>query len=295
MSGLKENTVQSTLCIPLWGRMIAAERYPHLFPDRDAGRIVRELGVDFSGKQIYRLQYMWMNCLIRQYNLAWEIRHYLEDHPRAAVVELGAGLSCLRREMGNETNPWYCLDMENVIALRERHIPRGRQERNVVCDLNDFSWFDAIDFCREEGIIFTAGGLFYYFEKEQVRRLFCAMAERFPGGVITFDAVNALGLKGVNAEVKMAGNETKSFFSLERPREELESWSPRIADVAERDYCDGYLQGGYRKTIVTRLFCWVMRRFHMCFMLRAAFREEGLSDCGTGGTASGGEERRRRA
>nr|WP_300823929.1 hypothetical protein [uncultured Schaedlerella sp.] len=32
-------------------------------------------------------------CLIRQYNMAWEIRHYLKKHPRAAVVELGAGLS----------------------------------------------------------------------------------------------------------------------------------------------------------------------------------------------------------
>lgn len=273
MSELQENTVQHTLCIPLWGRMIAAERYPELFPDRDAGRIIRELGVDLSGKKLYKLQYMWMNCLIRQYNLAWEVERYLEGHPRAAVVELGAGLSCLRRQMGNEDNPWYCLDMANVIPLRERHIPQGARERNVVCDLNDFSWFDAIDFRTEDGIVFTAGGLFYYFEKEQVRRLFCAMAERFPGGMITFDAVNALGLKGVNAEVSLAGNKTRSFFSLEQPKEELEGWSDRIVNVAERDYIDGYLKGGYRKTAIFRLFAWVMRARHMCFMLHAEFRE----------------------
>lgn len=35
-------------------------------------------------------------------------------------------------------------------------------------------------------------------------------------GMVTFDAVNAVGLKGVNAEVKMAGNKTKSFFSCGR-------------------------------------------------------------------------------
>ncbi len=271
---LVENTVQHTLCIPLWGRMIAAERYPELFPDRDAARIVRELGVDFSDKVLYRLQYMWMNCLIRQYNLAWEVEHYLKDHPRAAVVELGAGLSCLRRQMGNETNPWYCLDMANVIALREQHIPLGKREHNVVCDLNDIRWFDQIDFRPEDGIVFTAGGLFYYFEKEQVRRLFCAMAERFPGGMITFDAVNGAGLKGVNAEVKMAGNETKSFFSLERPQEELEGWSERIVHVVEKDYMDGYLKGGYRKDAITRLFAWVMRTFHMSFMLHVEFRPQ---------------------
>lgn len=278
MAELQKDTVQHTLCIPLWGRMIAAEAYPELFPDRDAGRIVRELGVDLSDKTLYKFQYMWMNCLIRQYNLAWEIGDYLKDHPRAAVVELGAGLSCLRREMGNDTSPWYCLDMENVIALRGRHIPLGSHERNVVCDLNDFSWFDEIGFRPEDGVIFTAGGLFYYFEKEQVHRLFCAMAERFPGGVITFDAVNALGLKGVNAEVKMAGNRTKSFFSLEEPGTELMSWSDRIVNVVEKDYIDGYLKGGYRKTVVSRLFAAVMRAFHMCFMLHVEF--QGPQACG---------------
>lgn len=271
MSELIENTVQHTLCIPLWGRMIAEEKYPELFPDRDAGRIVKEMGVDLSDKKLYKLQYMWMNCVIRQYNMAWEIDQYLKRHPRAVVAEMGAGLSCLRRQMGNETNRWYCLDMENVISLRERHIPLGEHEQNVVCDLNDFSWFDKIDFNPAYGVVFTAGGLFYYFEKEQVRRLFCAMAERFPGGMITFDAVNAMGLKGVNAEVKMAGNETKSFFSLERPKQELESWSDKIVNVTEKDYIDGYLKSGYRKTLISKLFAWVMRTFHMSFMLHVEF------------------------
>lgn len=269
---LQENTVQHTLCLPLWGRMLAAKKYPDLFPDRDAERIIRELGVDLSGKLLYQFQYMWMNCLIRQYNLSWEITEYLKIHPRATVVELGAGLSCLRRQTQNERNPWYCLDMANVIALREAHIPKGVLEHNIVCDLNDVSWFDKIDFRPEDGVVFTAGGLFYYFEKEQVRRLFCAMAERFPGGIIAFDAVNAKGLAGVNVEVKMAGNETKSYFSLERPREELESWSDRIVNVVEKDYMDGYLKSGYRKTVITRLFAWVMRAFHMSFMLHVEFR-----------------------
>ena len=105
-----------------------------------------------------------------------------------------------------------------------------------------------------------------------MRRLLCAMAERFPGGMITFDAVNALGLKGVNAEVKLAGNETKSFFSLERPKEELEDWSDRIINVVEKDYADGYLKGGYHKTPITRLFNWTMRTFHMSFMLHVEFQ-----------------------
>lgn len=271
---IEKNTVQHTLCMPLCGRMIAARKYPDLFPDRDAERIVQELGEkeNISGKFLYRLQYMWMNCVIRQYNLAWEITEYLKQHPKAAVVELGAGLSCLRRQMNNNTNSWYCLDMENVIALRDKHIPIGKNEQNIICDLNDFSWFDRIDFNPAEGIVFTAGGLFYYFEREQVRRLLCAMAKRFSGGMITFDAVNALGLKGVNAEVRLAGESVGSYFSLEKPKKELENWSPNIVNVVEKDYADGYLKGGYRKTVITRLFNWAMRTFHMSFMLHVEFQ-----------------------
>ena len=99
------------------------------------------------------------------------------------------------------------------------------------------------------------------------------MAERFPGGAITFDAVNALGLKGVNAEVKMAGNSTGSFFSLEKPKEELESWSDRIVNVVEKDYMFGYLKNAYRKTFITWLFHKVMQIFHMSFMIRAEFKK----------------------
>ncbi|WP_420908817.1 FeoB small GTPase domain-containing protein [Flintibacter muris] len=56
---------------------------------------------------------------------------------------------------------------------------------------------------------------------------------------------------------------------LERPKEELESWSPRIVNVIEKDYAAGYL----RKTPITRLFNWTMRTFHMGFMLHIEFRE----------------------
>lgn len=34
----------------------------------------------------------------------------------------------------------------------------------------------------------------------------------------------------------MAGNYTVSYFSLERPKEELEGWPDQIVNVVENDY-----------------------------------------------------------
>ena len=62
-------------------------------------------------------------------------------------------------------------------------------------DLNDFSWFDAIDIPAEDGAVFFAAGVFYYFRTEQVRALCAAMAERFPGGRLVFDAAGSATVK----------------------------------------------------------------------------------------------------
>lgn len=273
---LQDNTVQQTLCIPLWGRMLATQKFPNLFPDYDAERIVKELHVDFGDRILYKMQYVYLNCAVRQYDFACEIGDYLKAHPKAAICELGAGFSTLRRQMKNVTNPWYNLDMPNVIALREKHIPAGANERNIACDLNDFSWFDHIDFSPDQGIVFVAGGLFYYFEKEQVKRLLCAMADHFNGGMIAFDATNTMGLKGVNKEVKMAGNETKSFFSLENPKAELETWSPSFQNVAERDYMRGYLANTRLFSPVTQIAMRIATKTHTSFIVHAEFVKGGV-------------------
>lgn len=271
LNKLKKNTVQDTLCIPLWGRMLAAEKYPELCPDHDAKRIIREIGCDLSHNSLYKFEYTYLIYMVRQYDLAWEINNYLKSHPKAAVVELGAGLSTLRSQMKNNTNPWYNLDMEEVIVLRKQHIPNGENEKNVICNLNDFSWFDSIDYKNEDGIVFVAGGLFYYFEKRKAKELFAAMDKHFPGGMIAFDATNSIGLKGVNKEVKMAGNDTKSYFSLKNCKKELEGWSPDIINVSEKDYMRGYIEEDFRPGLVSRIVFKVMKKCHLSFIVHAEF------------------------
>lgn len=48
--------------------------------------------------------------------------------------------------------------------------------------------FEQIDFHPEDGIVFFASGVFYYFKKTDVEKLFTAMAEHFTGGKLIFDA-----------------------------------------------------------------------------------------------------------
>lgn len=276
--GLERDTVQHTLCIPLWCRAVSTQRQPGFFPDSDAARILTELGEPPLTSWFYHLEYPNLQCIVRQYDMAREVARYVEGHPRACVVEMGAGLSCMRRQMAaagmvGARNPWYAVDLPNVIALRERLVPDDGVERLVATDLNDHTWMDRIEADPSEGTVFIAAGLFYYFHREQVEALVCALAERFPGGMLAFDATNHRGVRGVNKEVQLAGNATSSYFSLEDPVTEIGAWGPCIRAVVERDFFRGYATPGvdYQMSWLTRRVTNHMRRHHLGFIVRVEF------------------------
>ena len=275
---LEKDTVQQTLCIPLWCRARAAKSHPGFWQDHDAARILEELRAEPPSDLLYRLEYPCLQTAVRQYDMMCEIGDYVQSgHSRAVIVELGAGLSCLRRQMTEQgmpgaRNPWYAVDFPDVIELRERLIPGDGVERRIACNLNDLSWMDAIEFGPADGIILFGAGLFYYFRSSEVQTLVTAMAERFPGGTLAFDATSARGLKGVNHEVKQAGNKTSSYFSLENPAREVPTWSSHISHVHERDYWYGYADPKtYHASPLTRTIRWHMRQFHLGFIVHVDF------------------------
>ena len=48
---IEKNTVQETLIIPLFGRLICSEHFPELFSDPEAKRICDSLDYDFAEKR----------------------------------------------------------------------------------------------------------------------------------------------------------------------------------------------------------------------------------------------------
>ena len=89
--------------------------------------------------------------------------------------------------------------------------------------------------------VFFAAGVFYYFRTADVQKLFRAMAERFPGGVLAFDSCNERGAKLMRKTwLKEAGiTDVSAFFSLE-DESELAGWSDRFASVTAKSYMRGY-------------------------------------------------------
>ena len=240
---IEKNTVQETLVIPLFGRLVCSERFPQLFSDPEAKRICDSLDYDFAEKR-KKMESAFglfgaLEVAQRQYNLRCEAEAYLRSHPKAAVVNLGCGLDDTFRKCDNGLCHGFNVDLPDVIAVRNRLLPTGERERNIACDLNDPRWMDAVD--ASGGAVFFAAGVFFYFRTEDVRSLFSRMAERFPGAVLAFDSCNRRGAKMMRSTwLKEAGiTDVNAFFSLENERE-LESWSGRFSSVTAKSYMRGY-------------------------------------------------------
>ncbi|MBR2669223.1 MAG: class I SAM-dependent methyltransferase [Solobacterium sp.] len=240
---IEKNTVQETLIIPLFGRLVCSEHFPELFSDPEAKRICDSLDYDFSEKRKKMESpaglFGALEVAQRQYDLCCEVEAYLRDHPRAAVVNLGCGLDDSFHKCDNGLCHGYNIDLEDVIRVRDELLPAGEREKNLAFDLNDYTWMDQID--ASDGAVFFASGVFYYFKTEEVKRLFTAMAERFPGAVLVFDSCNERGAKLMRKTwLKEAGiTDVEAFFSLEDEKE-LRGWSDHFATVTARSYMRGY-------------------------------------------------------
>lgn len=240
---IEKNTVQETLVIPLYGRKVCTELFPNLYRDDTALRLMEQIDYDFSllekksKSPMYRFGFL--EVAMRQNDLAEEIKEYLRDHPKAAVVNLGCGLDDTGRKCDNGECRIYNLDFENVVKVRNELLPAGEREENVACDLNDTEWFDKID--GTNGAVFFASGVFYYFLQEEVQKLVCKMAEAFPGGKLVFDAANKkAGKLLLKTWLKVAKiKDVGAYFAVTDARKDLSPWSDKIS-VSSCGYMLGY-------------------------------------------------------
>ena len=239
---IEKNTVQETLIIPLYGRKMCYDKFPELYSDTFAKKLCERLDYDFSELERKNNTFMYefgsLEAAMRQLDIIWEIKEYLKKYPKATIVNLGCGLD----ETGKSCDNGLChivnVDFPEVIAIRNKLTATQEREKNIACDLNDYSWMDEVD--GSNGVILFAAGVFHYFKREEVRKMVLELSKRYPKGCIIFDSVGKLGIKLMMKKVlKNIGiDNVEGFFYLDNPSKEL-NWSDKIK-VSSKGYMLGY-------------------------------------------------------
>ena len=212
------DNVSQTLFYPLLGRALASRQWPDLFPDpwaRQAEEIAHKEGTTAKAMEgfptiIYGLRHR-ISVL--------EITRYLAEH---------CGLDVLSEDLAGYDCTIYNLDFPDVIDMRARWIPRAENEKELAYSATNLEWLDHVDASR--GVIAVAAGVFFYFEIDDVRKLVTAMAERFPGGRLTYDAESPSMTERSERMVAKNGTPTPMPFKLKDPYTPR-IWSDNISDV----------------------------------------------------------------
>jgi O-methyltransferase involved in polyketide biosynthesis len=243
--------VPETMLWTLYNRAEEALRPDAFLHDPECVRIYRS--IDYDYKRNFGKPDTWHPVRSRIFDEA--LRPWLTAHRGGAVVELGAGLETQFKRVDDGRVRWLCVDVPEATGVREHFLPATERCRYVAKSALDLSWLDEVD---DSGGVFISGqGLFMYFAEADVKRLFVAVVERFPGVTLMFDIIP----RSFSRRTLHGFGKTKHYRMPPMPwglgQDELgpllRSWSPRVQAVTTQPY--GYWR--YPRVALIKLATWV--------------------------------------
>jgi len=224
-----DEKVEETMLGPLWARAKYSQLYPELLNDLKAIDIIKNVDYDFSNIEDYLGEWRGLGLMARAKNFDIAVKRFIENHPSATIVNIGAGLDTTFYRIDNGTIKWYDLDLPSAISFRKTLLSESERNKFISKSAIDYSWFDEIEYDLNNGIFFIAGGFVYYFKEDEISSLIIKMAKRFPRAEMIFDATSKLANKVVNLRAKKAGEKELRFhFGVGNPTKIFPKWSPKI-------------------------------------------------------------------
>lgn len=239
----KLTDIPETMLIPLWARAEESKRKTSLLRDDYALSIVERIDYDFS--KFRKAKFSQAGCCIRASLIDTQVQQFLNQHPDAVVVQLGAGLDARYERLGKPMlTHWYDLDVPEAIALRRQLL--GESERNTYLSMSmfDYAWIDLVK-AHGKPICLVIEGVLMYFSPAEVRAFFQEVCERFDDAVVIFDmlAFALVGNSRRHDSLSKMGDQVEFKWSVLETRE-MEEWHAKLK-VEEDLYMSDYERGRY--------------------------------------------------
>lgn len=229
--------VPETLLLPLWARARENEKASPYLRDTKASQIIGQVDYDFSRLErtlahgVFGKDHATI-FMIRSRYFDNAVKKFIVGHPRATVVNIGAGLDTTFYRVDNGYIRWYDLDLPEVIDMRRRIILETDRSKCIAKSVLDFSWLDYVGEAQD-GLFLLAGGVLFYLKEVDLKRLFSTIASRHPGAELIFDSVNMIGKWGTNRVNRGTGMEDARARWAIRRAKQVDAWGNYIEVVAE--------------------------------------------------------------
>lgn len=168
---------------------------------------------------------------------------FLQSHPDALVVSLGAGFDTRYWRIPVAREKYIEVDLPPVVELKKELFGKELSFMIIGDSVLETSWMEQVAAIRKDHILFLAEGLFMYLPDQEVIRVFKELAERFSHSEIVFEIVNKKYTKGFRkkmVESKMkrrGGSEAGSSYSYGMTcGKEIESYASNYRLLEEWSY-----------------------------------------------------------
>jgi len=220
------STLEKTLLLPLWARAKHTKAGNPLLADLQAVDAVSRMDAKAFDAIAAAFDQVSIAWIVRARMIDEEIAKFLVLRPRAAVVNIGAGLDTTFSRVDNGKLSWFNLDLPEVMNLRTRLLGEGDgggRLRNVGMSVFDPGWLDLVP-NASEGVLFLSSGVLYYFPKDEVRDLLGKLGQRFPASELVMDVVSELGAKKMNESLAKAFSDEAAIKWGVNSASEIETW-----------------------------------------------------------------------
>ncbi len=239
---IKTGSIEETLLLPLWGRAYETQKKNPRLVDEKAVEIIKAIDYDFSDieKTQAMSQHGWVARSLHTDRVA---REFIKKHPEATIVNIGCGMDTTFSRIDNGTIMFYELDLPDVIELRKNFYEDSDRHKSIASSFLDTAWFEEIEV--RDGLLFLAGGVFMYFNEEQIKTFFMKAADHFNECDFFFDALSPMGMKIAKKQVLKKGGMGMSMdggWGL-KPVASLEKWDKRIRVIRAVPMSKGMKKG----------------------------------------------------
>jgi O-methyltransferase involved in polyketide biosynthesis len=212
-------SVQKTLLLPLWGRAIETQKSKPLLVDNKAVSIINSIPYDFTviAENIY---------------FDKKIKEFINVFPDATIVNIGCGLDTTFDRVDNGKIHWFDLDLPDTIELRKKYISETDRCCFISKSVLDTTWYDVIN--KQSKVMFLIAGVLYYFDENDVKRMFKDFHSTLPGLEIILDYASEQGIKLSNKVVLNNGGMDKSAYLKWSINDimEIEKWADYIKVIS---------------------------------------------------------------
>ena len=139
-----EGTVSETLLINLYFRSKENQETMPILKDEFSGDVVSKIDYDFA--KFDRSTLSRVGTVIRARFFDDCILKFTREHPTAVIVQVGAGLDTrpLRLAPLCPEATFYDLDLPDVIALRDKLVPKAPRNYSLACSMLETAWMDEL-------------------------------------------------------------------------------------------------------------------------------------------------------